>query len=44
LTDVIWYCIHATDCTDETEVDEVVIAPVDQQQVRDIAQCLSKGV
>ena len=44
LTDVIWYCIHATDCTDEDEVDEIMIAPVDQKQVRNIAQCLSEGV
>jgi hypothetical protein len=44
LTDVIWYCIHATDCTDEDKVDEIVIAPVDQKQVRNIAQCLSEGV
>ncbi len=26
LTDVVWYCIHATDCEDETEVDGVLIA------------------
>ena len=44
LTDVIWYCIHATDCTDEDKVDEVIIAPVDPAQVRQIAHCLSEGV
>lgn len=27
LTDVSWFCIHATDCTDESEVDKVFIAP-----------------
>lgn len=27
LSDVVWFCIHATDCTDEDEVDEVFIAP-----------------
>ena len=43
LTDVVWYCIHATDCTDETKVDEVIIAPTDAVQVRQIAQCLSEG-
>jgi mannose-6-phosphate isomerase-like protein (cupin superfamily) len=26
LTDVVWYCIHATDCTDPGAVDEVLIA------------------
>ena len=25
LTDVVWYCIHATDCTDERAVDDVLI-------------------
>lgn len=44
LTDVVWYCIHATECTDEDEVDDVIIANVDPQQVRKIAQCLSEGV
>lgn len=43
LTDVVWYCIHATDCTDEDEVDSVIIADTDPQQVRKIAQCLSEG-
>jgi mannose-6-phosphate isomerase-like protein (cupin superfamily) len=44
LTDVIWYCIHATECTDEHDVDEIVIAPVDAKQVREIAHYLSEGV
>jgi quercetin dioxygenase-like cupin family protein len=26
LTDAVWYCIHATDCTDPQAVDEVLIA------------------
>jgi quercetin dioxygenase-like cupin family protein len=26
LTDVVWYCVHATDCTDADTVDEVLIA------------------
>ena len=42
LTDVVWYCIHATECVDD--VDEVLIAPTDERQVREIAQCLSQGV
>jgi hypothetical protein len=29
---------------DEDEVDDVIIAPVDHQQVHKIAQCLSQGV
>lgn len=44
LTDVVWYCIHATDCTDETEIDEVLIAPVDNVQVQNIALAMSEGV
>ena len=44
LTDVIWYCIHATDCIDKNEVDNVIITSTDLQQVREIAQCLSEGV
>jgi len=26
LTDAVWYCIHATDCTDAAQVDDVLIA------------------
>ena len=44
LTDVVWYCIHATDCVDENEVDEIIVGPVDMQQVHTIAHCLSEGV
>jgi mannose-6-phosphate isomerase-like protein (cupin superfamily) len=44
LTDVVWYCIHATDCTDEDEIDEVLIAPVNVCQVQNIAQAMSEGV
>jgi hypothetical protein len=44
LTDVVWYCIHATDCTDEDAVDEVLIVPANIGQARNIAQCLSEGV
>ena len=43
LTDVIWYCIHATECTDEDEIDDVLIASTDPAQVQQIAQCLSQG-
>ena len=44
LTDVTWYCIHATDCVDEDEIDNVIIAPVDSKQVRAITKLLSEGV
>jgi len=42
LTDVIWYCVHATDCVDENEVDSLLIAPAIAQQVNTIAQTLRK--
>jgi len=43
LTDVVWYCIHATDCKDEDEVDEVLVASSDTEVVQDIALKLSQG-
>lgn len=42
ITDVIWYCIHATECTDEDTVDEVLIVPMDVNIVKDIANALAK--
>jgi mannose-6-phosphate isomerase-like protein (cupin superfamily) len=44
LTDVVWYCIHATNCADEDEIDNVIISEVNPQQVHKIAQLLSEGV
>lgn len=43
LTDVVWYCIHATDCTDTDEIDEVLIAPGNADQVQELAQCLQEN-
>ena len=42
LTDVIWYCVHATDCVDEDETDEVLIAPGDVTAAQAIADTLQK--
>ena len=42
LTDVVWFCIHATDCTDEDMIDTVIIAPAVAHQVNTIAQTLRK--
>jgi hypothetical protein len=42
LTDVVWYCIHATNCTSEDEIDEILIAPVDPTAIKVIADTLSK--
>lgn len=44
LTDVVWYCVHATDCTNEDEVDKVLIAPANGAQIQNIAQIMSEGV
>ena len=38
LTDAVWYCIHATTCTDETEVDAVLIVPGDQSEMQAMAE------
>ena len=40
VTDAVWYCIHATDCTDESKVDEVLIVPGDQQEMQAMADSL----
>jgi quercetin dioxygenase-like cupin family protein len=43
LTDVVWYCIHATECTDLDEVDKVLIVPSDVAQAQKLAQCLQEN-
>ena len=43
LTDVVWYCIHATDCTDTDEIDEVLIARDDVAQAQQMAYCLKEN-
>jgi quercetin dioxygenase-like cupin family protein len=43
LTDVVWYCIHATDCTDTNEIDEVLIARDDVAQAQQMAYCLKEN-
>jgi mannose-6-phosphate isomerase-like protein (cupin superfamily) len=43
LTDVVWYCIHATDCTDADEIDELLIAPIDCAKVSELEMNLNKG-
>lgn len=42
LTDVVWYCIHATDCTDEDEVDEVLIVPSNIEKMQELALSLKE--
>lgn len=40
LTDVVWYCIHATDCTDEHDVDKVLIVDGSHQEMLEIVGAL----
>lgn len=41
LTDAVWFCIHATDCDDADQVDQVLIAPdSNDAQMREIAEAL----
>ena len=42
LTDVVWYCIHATSCIDEDEIDEVLVAPGNMTTAQHIASELQK--
>jgi quercetin dioxygenase-like cupin family protein len=42
LTDAVWYCIHATDCTDENEIDDTLIQPADMTEFVNIMQILKK--
>ena len=43
LTDVAWYCIHATDCVDPEEVDEVIVADdSDPSEIGPLIQTLQK--
>lgn len=43
LTDTIWLCIHATDCTDPAQVDEVLIAPgSDTKEMMALAEGMAK--
>lgn len=42
LTDVVWYCIHATNCADTDEIDEILIAPSDVSEAQQMAQCLKE--
>lgn len=43
LTDVVWYCIHATECADADQIDEVLVMPGDVNEMRHLAQCLQEN-
>ena len=42
LTDVVWYCVHATDCVDENEVDETLIVLDNTVEASKIVCCLQE--
>ena len=42
ITDVVWYCVHATDCTDEDEVDEVLIESGNTEEMQKLALSLQE--
>ena len=42
ITDVVWYCVHATDCTDENEVDEMLVEPDNVEQMQELALSLKE--
>ena len=42
LTDVVWYCIHATNCTDTDEIDEVLIVAGDDAEMQTLAESLKE--
>ena len=42
ITDVVWYFVHATDCTDEDEIDEVLIESGDMEEMKELAESLKE--
>jgi len=42
LTDVVWYCVHATDCTDEDAIDEVLVEPSNVEEMKELASSLQE--
>jgi quercetin dioxygenase-like cupin family protein len=42
ITDVVWYCIHATDCTDIDQIDDLLIVASDDVRANELAKCLQE--
>jgi quercetin dioxygenase-like cupin family protein len=42
LTDVVWYCIHATECTDMDEIDNVLIVDGNNAEMHTLAESLKE--
>ena len=43
LTNVVWYCLHATECTDADDVDEILIVNGDVKEAQNLARCLEEN-
>ena len=42
LTDVVWYCSHATECTDADEIDDVLVVAGDDAEMHTLAKSLQE--
>jgi quercetin dioxygenase-like cupin family protein len=40
ITDSVWFCVHATECVDESEVDQILISSVNAPEIERIVHCL----
>jgi len=38
----VWYCIHATECTDTDEIDEVLIVTGNTAEMHKLAESLKE--
>ena len=38
LSDCLWYCVHATTVTDPADVDEVLIVPSSEAEIREVVE------
>ena len=42
LTEVVWYCIHATECIEIDEIDDVLIVAGDDAEMHTLAESLKE--
>lgn len=43
VTDCVWYCIHGTDCTDASLIDELLIQEADKEEMQEILKALDEN-
>ncbi|WP_395350051.1 hypothetical protein [Variovorax sp. UC122_21] len=41
MTDAIWFCVHATDCKDEDEVDDLLVVPSDPTEIATLGRAMA---